>query len=65
MSYPMNEFETDLEKPYKYSEEWIAAATGAVSPDLDETGDGTTGVKERGGDFATQSAGKPTPPMQA
>jgi ElaB/YqjD/DUF883 family membrane-anchored ribosome-binding protein len=48
MSYPMNEFETDLEKPYEPSSEWIACSSGADESVLNETNDGISAVMEQG-----------------
>ena len=48
MSYPMNEFETDLENSVQTSEEWISSSSDAVGSALNEAGDGISSVMERG-----------------
>ena len=50
MSYPMNEFETDLEKPYKPSKEWLAcSARAVVTENLYQPDDGVAAVIEPAG----------------
>jgi hypothetical protein len=39
MSYPMNEFETDREKPCKPANGWISHSSGTVGTDVPGTGD--------------------------
>ncbi len=50
MSYPMNEFETDLENLAQTSLDWISSSSDAVGTALREVGDGISSVMERGGD---------------
>ena len=47
MSYPMNEFETDLEKPHKPSREWLACAARPGEAGLHVPDDGITPVMQQ------------------
>lgn len=57
MSYPMNEFETDLENLAQTSDEWISSSSDAVGTALHEVGDAISSVTERGGNIY-KAAGK-------
>jgi hypothetical protein len=47
----MNEFETDLEKPYKPEGGWISCSSCPVERSMLEAMNGTSNAMERGRDF--------------
>lgn len=51
MSYPMNEFVSDLENAEKTAEDWIATSAATAGTALHGAGDGITAAMERGRDF--------------
>ncbi len=59
MSYPMNEFETDLEKPHKPSREWLACAARPGETDLHVPDYGITPVIEPVRNSRHTAAGRP------
>lgn len=51
MCYPMNEYETDLEKPYKPAGGWISCSSCALETSMLEAVSGISSATERGRDF--------------
>ena len=58
MCYPLNEFETDLEKPYKPPGGWIYSSSCPVETSMVEAvkGNGISTAMKRGRDFYSTAA---------